>query len=326
MDTGYAHATWTAWSTYVFLGVSEAPALTAARDLTERLMAELDMAISRFRDDSDLMLANARSGRWTDVGDWLVEATAIALAAARDSGGLVDPTLGRHLAALGYDDDLDAVRGRGDAPPRDPDPADLPALPPPTAAWRRVRTEPGRVLVPAGSALDLGATGKAFAADRIAAAVADRVGTDCILSLGGDVATAARPGSTAEHPWRIAVSERPREPVCQVITVPRGGVATSTVMHRTWTRDGRTLHHLLDPATGLPVRRTWRTATVRAQTCVAANTASTAALVLGEGAEDWLTARALDARLVDRRGSVVTVGDWPEDVPATSPNRAEEVA
>ena len=47
-----------------------------------------------------------------DVSPWLVEAVDVAVAAARDTGGLVDPTMGRLICDLGYDDDLDEVRAR----------------------------------------------------------------------------------------------------------------------------------------------------------------------------------------------------------------------
>jgi thiamine biosynthesis lipoprotein len=71
------------------------------------------------------------------------------------------------------------------------------------------------------------------------------------------------------------------------------------------------MHHILDPATGLPVDGRWRTATVAAATCLEANAASTAAIVLGDKTIAWLTSRHLPARLVDRSGEVVRVAGWP---------------
>jgi thiamine biosynthesis lipoprotein len=74
------------------------------------------------------------------------------------------------------------------------------------------------------------------------------------------------------------------------------------------------VHHVLDPLTGRPVAGPWRTATVAAPTALAANVASTAALVLGEGAVSWLARRDLAARLVATGGAVRVVGGWPESV------------
>jgi thiamine biosynthesis lipoprotein len=61
------------------------------------------------------------------------------------------------------------------------------------------------------------------------------------------------------------------------------------------------------------VRGRWRTATVAAATCAEANTASTAALVLGEQAVDWLDGHDVAARLVGTDGQVALVGGWPPD-------------
>jgi FAD:protein FMN transferase len=71
------------------------------------------------------------------------------------------------------------------------------------------------------------------------------------------------------------------------------------------------LHHVLDPTHGGPVTPRWSMVSVVAPTCLEANTASTASLVLGERAPDWLAARALPARLVAVDGSVRVVGGWP---------------
>jgi thiamine biosynthesis lipoprotein len=72
------------------------------------------------------------------------------------------------------------------------------------------------------------------------------------------------------------------------------------------------LHHIVDPATGLPARGPWRTVTVAAADCLDANIAATAAVVRGPSAVEWLRAAGLPARLVGDGGEVVRVGGWPE--------------
>jgi thiamine biosynthesis lipoprotein len=153
--------------------------------------------------------------------------------------------------------------------------------------------------------------GKAFAADLVAGSIARAVEVDCVVSLGGDVAVGAVQDSPG-HPWQVAIAEAPGDDPAQVVVVDRGGMATSTTTHRRWRSGGTTVHHLLDPRTGRPVERSWRTASVAGASCVAANTASTASLVLGAAAPEWLTERGLPARLVARDGSVTVVGGWPE--------------
>ena len=100
------------------------------------------------------------------------------------------------------------------------------------------------------------------------------------------------------------------------MSIRSGGVATSSTTVRQWTRGGVVLHHIIDPRTGLPADGCWRTATVAAGTCVDANIASTAAIVMGDSAIPWLERNRLEARLVNREGHVRRVAGWP--VPADS--------
>jgi thiamine biosynthesis lipoprotein len=88
-------------------------------------------------------------------------------------------------------------------------------------------------------------------------------------------------------------------------------MATSSTLARRWRRGHASVHHLLDPRTGLPADETWRTASVCAATCVDANAASTAAIVLGALAPAWLWERDLAARLVASDGRVMRVAGWP---------------
>jgi len=92
-----------------------------------------------------------------------------------------------------------------------------------------------------------------------------------------------------------------------------GGLATSGTAVRNWRRGGARLHHIIEPATGLPVQSCWRAASVAAATCVDANTASTAAILRGEPAAAWLAGLGLPARLVRHDGAAVTVAGWPRD-------------
>jgi FAD:protein FMN transferase len=303
----YGQAQWRALGTYVQLVVAGEQHLEAARRLAVRRLDDVDRTCSRFRDDSDLVRANRNAGRWTPVDPLLSAAVAAALSAAEASDGHVDPTLGHSITAAGYDRTFAELGSDGHGP------ADVPAPPPLREAWRHVEVDPdGAVLVPAGAALDLGATGKAFAADLIAGEIGRTTG--CVLSLGGDVAVGAPDGAPPRTPpWRVSLSEVPEEPPAVQVELPAGGMATSTVLARRWRRGGAVVHHLLDPATGRSVDPVWRTASVVAPTCLEANTASTAAIVIGEHAPAWLATLGVAARLVDGEGAVAYVGNWNEE-------------
>ncbi len=171
--------------------------------------------------------------------------------------------------------------------------------------------------------LDLGSTGKALAADlAVAAASLVMGGGGALVSLGGDIAVA---GQAPEGGWRVLAAEDHATPVDadgEMISLTEGAIATSSVTVRRWTRDGIGLHHLVDPRTGRPADGPWRTASVAAATCVDANIAATAAILLGTAAEAWLVERGLAARLVATDGAVTRVAGWPD--PAAAPNAAPE--
>ena len=286
-------ARWEAIGTQVQLVVMHDEVLEEATRVVAGDLWELDRACSRFRLDSELR--RLRAGR-QQVGPVLAAAIRAALEAAEQTAGLVDPTLGGELEAAGYDRTFSSL------PPDGPPVTARPGA----ARWREIRCQAGTLDLPAGVQLDLGATAKAWAADRAAQRVAARFSTGVLVELGGDLAVA---GPVPDDGWPVDVAG-------QVVAVRAGGLATSSTQRRTWLRGGRRQHHVLDPRTGAPARTPWATVTVAAATCLEANTASTAAIVLGAGAVPWLTARRLPARLVARDGSVRTTGDWPQEVAA----------
>jgi thiamine biosynthesis lipoprotein ApbE len=301
-------AVWEALGTSVVLRVGDPDALARARATVESELAAIDLACSRFRCDSELSRVNARAGHSTHAGPVLMEALEVALRAAECSDGDVDPTLGRSLELAGYDRDwslLVPATGQPEAPP-----AITVRL---RAGWREIVLDRARcsVRLPAGIKLDLGASAKAWAADRAAAAAAGVVGCGVLISLGGDIATS---GSAPDGGWQIRVTDdhrsHPSAPG-QTVSIRSGGLATSSTTVRRWSHDGHTMHHIIDPRTGAPAGGPWRTVSVAAATCTDANIAATAALVRGAPAADWLAGLGLPARLLDRDGNVTSVGDWP---------------
>jgi thiamine biosynthesis lipoprotein len=292
---------WTVWGTLARVVTTDASAVDDAAGVVRATLAEVDEACSRFRPDSELRRAGRSGGRPVRVSPILAELVAAGLRAARDTDGDVDPTVGNVLNGLGYDRDFDQIAGKRLAPGVTVYPA---------ADWRQVRLRGHELTVPTGTRLDLGATAKAWAADRSARLVARRCRVGVLVALGGDIATA---GPAPEGGWQILVQDRPGEPRA-TITLPAGGaVATSSTISRQWRRGDQVMHHIVDPRTGQPARRVWRTASVAAFDCVRANTLSTAALVRGQSAPRWLGALGAPTRLVAADGSVRVLGGWPCD-------------
>ena len=277
------------------------PACAAVDDV----LAALDAQASRFRPDSELSWLNAAGGGTFLLGDGLAEAVGVALAAARWTGGLTDPTVGNALVSLGYDRDFTAIGEDGE-----PSGAAVPA-----PGWPLVRLDGPLLRLPPGIRLDLGATAKGLGADRAVRAAMSATGRrgGVLVSLGGDIAVAGIP---PEDGWPVTAAEEPDggppgQPAAQLFRLPAGAVATSSVTVRRWRRGGAALHHIVDPRTGRPADGPWRTATVAAATCADANAASTAAIVAGARAQDWLAATGLPVRLTGHDGQVRDMNGWP---------------
>jgi thiamine biosynthesis lipoprotein len=293
------------WSTRVDLVVTDPGVLVAATRILHRELDWIDQLASRFRDDSELSALNRAAGAGVAlrVSDGLLEAITVALRAASLTDGAVDPTVGAAMCRLGYDRDFSEV-APGRAGPV-PEPRPLPG-------WRSVTVDDDRAEVgmPVGTVLDLGATAKAWAADRVSTAIRSGLGCGVLVSLGGDIAAVGAP----QGGFHVGIADICGDPSAPVtVSISSGGLATSGIGNRRWTLGGEPMHHLVDPGTGLPVVPYWKTVSVAAGSCVDANTASTAAMVKGEGADHWLGERGLPARLVHLDGSTVTVANWPDD-------------
>jgi thiamine biosynthesis lipoprotein ApbE len=298
-------ADWRALGTDVRVAVTEQTGLAEARRAVEACLDSFDLACSRFRSDSELCALNRAPGRWVTVSALLMKAVDAALWAAEVTEGAVDPTVGRALRAVGYDRDFAAV-------PASAGPIRVRLRPVP--GWQAVELDPtrSRIRLAPGTELDLGSSAKALAADRAAEAAREALGPGgALVCVGGDIAVRGDPPAPG---WIVLVAEDSSVPLDsegEVVTILDGGIATSSTWTRRWTRGGVELHHIIDPATGAPCAGPWRTATVAAASCLQANAAATAAIVMGDRALGWLAEQGLPARLVSQAGEVVATASWP---------------
>ncbi len=287
-DSGADTATtqWQRWSTTMQIVVTDRDSLPAARREVDAELHSIDIAASRFRPDSEI---NAL----TDLLD-------AALTVARQTDGDVDPTIGAAMIAAGYDRDITTLEHthRVSASMSIP------------ARWSMITLEDRVVTVPPGIVLDLGATAKAIAADRCAHRAHHATGSGVLINLGGDIATA---GPAPDGGWQVLVHDDADDPAGSVSLPSGAALATSSTIRRRWRRGADVVHHILDPRTGWSADPVWRTVSVAAQTCLAANTVSTAAIIRGWRALDWIRTLGIPARLVDSERNVHTICGWPSD-------------
>jgi FAD:protein FMN transferase len=286
------------WGGRAVVAVCERSGLGAALAQVKRTVAAFDLACSSFREDSELALVNASPQQEVVVSPLLFTAVSEALRAARLTGGAVDPTVGQTLVAHRIN----------------PPTSDRPVRIAPAPGYTAVKLDDTSrsIMLGAGVQLDLGATAKALAADMAAEAAAGATRTGVLVGLCGDIAVA---GSPPDAGWQVRVTDdhRAGDGPGQTVAIREGGLATSSVTVRRLGEGAEAVHHLIDPASGRPAAGPWRTVSVSAASCLDANTASTAAIVLGTGAIEWLQGRALPARLVAHDGSVRHVAGWPAE-------------
>ncbi len=260
--------------------VGGATALESAA--VERLFVALEAALSRFRPESDLERLNCSDAETVIVSPLLATALEDALRAAAATDGIFDPTIAAALEAAGYDRTFTEI---------EPGPAHDPV---PAGRWREIQLAGLLVRRPSGLRLDLNGVVKGRAVDDALALLEG----DGFVSAGGDLATrgelvVALPGG-------------------DTVTLRAGALATSGITTRAWQRDGgQRAHHLIDPAKGAPADARWKTVTVCAATCLAADVAAKTAFLLGDDGPAWLEQHALQGRFVSPT-EVVLAGSWPE--------------
>jgi thiamine biosynthesis lipoprotein len=282
-------------------------ALDATGPVAEAALAEApgwfaawERALSRFREDSELVALNRRAGAGpAPVSATLWAVIGSSLEAARMSDGLVTPTLLDALERAGYDRDFAALKPEA--------PATLSGAPRPTSPgeWRLVHLDAYRraVTLPQGMRLDLGGFAKGWAADMAVRRL--KISGPALVDVGGDIAVS---GPQADgSPWPIAVAN----PLCadeplDLLLLHAGGVATSGRDYRRWRRGAVEGHHIIDPRNGEPSATDLLTATVVGPSAQEAEAAAKAALILGSDAGiAWLAARPHLAGLLLTEGGQV---------------------
>lgn len=251
-------------------------------DDVHTLFERRDRRFSRFIASSEINRVNATPRGLMSLSEEFASMLTLALDAARATGGLVTPAVGAALLASGYDRDFDRLPlsevAVGSAP--------VPSIDSISLIGRfLLRTE--------DVVLDLNGVVKGKTVDDALAFVGRGW-----VSAGGDVAT--------NVPLVVGL------PRGGSVTLHGGGLATSSVGKRAW--DGG--HHLIDPWNGAPSQSPWRDVTVAASSCVAADVAGKAALLLGPAGPSWLDRRGLPGRFVSVHGAVIVNENWQALVPA----------
>ena len=297
----------------------------------QSLFAEVEATLSRFQPESDLSKLNRSAGTPYQASPLLFSAVDLALKAARESGGVFDPTILGALVGAGYDRSFEMLGNRIEvlgnriemlgneiemlgnemAANRDVGAAERPA--PSGLAWRDIKLDHAsrQIYLPSGCGIDLGGIGKGWTVDlaRLILWPFEQFAVDA----GGDMYVAGAQADGQE--WTVAV-DNPRQPgsdLC-VLRIRDRAVATSTVVRRHWLQGGQERHHLIDPRTGAPAVGRVLAATVVADTVARAEVLAKVALILGResGVEYLNRQRGAAALLMLADGEVELTGGFEQ--------------
>jgi len=261
----------------LILCVDEANDERAGRTALMRAAARVDeyeRTFSRFRPGSSLSRLNEDPSDRVQISAEFAALLARALEYARLTGGVFDPLVLDNLEALGYDRTFEEVSSGVQT--RHPVAA-------PCARWTLVQVDARRGFVtrPPGARIDLGGVAKGAAADAAMAELASFPGA--LIDLGGDIRAHGQPDDA--EGWIVAVDEPagPHVASLDYVKLRDGAVATSSVHRRRWMRNGRTVHHIIDPRSGQPASSGVVQCTAIADTAEHADVAAKVGLILGVG-------------------------------------------
>lgn len=240
-------------------------------------ITELENKISWRVEDSDIASINDNAGsEWVEIDPSTTELLALCLQVAEDSGGAYDPTI-LPISRLWNFDSED---------PQVPSPNDLETYLP-YIDYTNLRIDKTQNLASLRNhymAVDLGSAGKGAACDA-AVAVYKESDISCgIIAVGGSVGTyGQKPDGSL---WEIAVrnpySEENGETAMGTLSLKGGFLSTSGSYEKTFSQEGKTYHHLLDPKTGMPVENGLVSVTIVSDSGALSDILSTACFVLGE--------------------------------------------
>jgi thiamine biosynthesis lipoprotein len=256
----------TAWT-------SDERAAAAAFEAVFDEFDRLDGLMSVWKEGSDIERLNRAAGdKPVPVSPEVREVLSMARQASEWSDGKFDVTFGVLSGLWKFDHDLD-----GNIPARADVLARLPLI-----DYQKLDVDEVKgtaFLRQKGMRAHLGGIGKGYAVDRAAAIMRGRGINDFMIQSGGDLYVA---GSRGDRPWRAGIQD-PRGPAGSIFAamdLTDSAFSTSGDYERSFMKDGRRYHHIIDPDLGEPAKGS-RSVTIVTPRAVVADGLSTGVFILG---------------------------------------------
>ena len=210
----------------------------AVSDAEETIQA-LEARLSRTREDSLVSVLN-QNGAAQDLSAAEQALLSEALTFRDATGGAFDITIAPVMDAWGFTGDAYRV----------PTQAELDTLLKHVNS-DEIQIQDGTVTLGEGQSIDLGGIAKGYASDRVESVFRAGGVESGTISLGGNVfVLGSKPDGSA---WRVGIKDPQSESGLAVILPLQDAYAiTSGGYERYFEENGKTYHHIIDPATGYP--------------------------------------------------------------------------
>lgn len=129
--------------------------------------------------------------------------------------------------------------------------------------------------------IDLGGIAKGYIADDVARLLREGGCESALVNLGGNTYALGRRADGS--PWQVGLQDpnAARGEAFASVSVCDRSVVASGINERSFVLDGRTYHHLLDPATGMPADNGLASVTIVSASSLTGDACTTAAFLLG---------------------------------------------
>ena len=271
----------------------------------EALVRDLEMKLSRTLQQSEVRTLTDAGGAEVSLSPDTLEILGLALEAQQKTAGAYSPFLGA----------LRDLWGFGSENPAAPDARTVADAVSQALDAELQITETGAAL--SSGDIDLGGAAKGYALDLINRNLEDRNVAAALVDFGG--ALLAR-GAKPTGPWRVGI----RDPLSS-----QGGsiaefdaadvcIETSGISEQSFTADGQTYHHLLDPKTGWPAENSLASVTVVSSSGTEADIYATALFVMGlEDGLAFTDEHNLQALFITKNQEIIPSADFSYDLQIT---------
>lgn len=204
-----------------------------------RIFQDLENKWSRFEQSSEVTKLNNAEGKTQLISDETINLIQAMIRGNKLTKGYFDPTTLPLLIDSGY------MTSRKNSENK--------TVIPKSAKWPaevgNIEISGNQVTMPIGTTIDPGGIGKGLAADLAIQFLSSKDVNGALVNANGDVAVIGE--APQGGPWIIGV-ENPLDETLELdqIRINKGAIATSSRVHQTWEKEGKQVHHLVNPLTG----------------------------------------------------------------------------